>query len=194
MRNYRHILIMVMLLLGTCSIMAETPNEKQARNYFTRVYNMVYGKEGCSFSYSVNILGMYKATGSHWRKGRVYKYSEDRHDGWVDTLKYYKVDKKKKVVEVYRANDPGRTRFTSKIKFGLNDFNYHISNYSDKEFEISLNQKKGADGTIKHAKFIVDKKTLSPIKIKVKVIFFWITVDIQKFHHGINDDSIFVFP
>jgi hypothetical protein len=58
---------------------------------------------------------------------------------------------------------------------------------------ISLNLKKGASSSIKHAKVLLDKKTLYPMSVKVKVAFIWATIHISHFHPNIHDNSIFLF-
>ncbi|MCR5314202.1 MAG: hypothetical protein K6E54_11280 [Bacteroidaceae bacterium] len=155
---------------------------------------MVFGKEGCSFSYNVNIIGIYKTAGTIWMKGKKGKYIEDRLLGWADSLTYYRVDKKKKIVEIHNAKSPKKDKYTEKFKFDLDDFTYHIKNYNNDEFLLLIDIKDGAKGTIKHAKAIVNKKTLYPVSMKLKVLFFWVKLEIKDFKKGINDESIFVFP
>jgi len=59
---------------------------------------------------------------------------------------------------------------------------------------ISLKQRRGARGTVKHAKVLLDGTTLAPKLAKVKVALFWATIHISDFRSGGIRDDIFVFP
>lgn len=46
----------------------ESPNSRQARRMFNEAYQKVYGPQGSRLSYSVNIIGIYKAQGTIWKQ------------------------------------------------------------------------------------------------------------------------------
>ena len=71
MRQYiSRIFILLLTSLNTLSICgADTPNSKQARQMFEKTYQMVFGKQGCSLHYDVNLIGLYKTNGNIWYKG-----------------------------------------------------------------------------------------------------------------------------
>ena len=186
-------IILLLLLCPFLMVKAQTPNERQARRIFSQTYDMVFGEKGSKLSYSVNIIRLYKTAGTILMKGKKSVFEEDRFVGYTDENNYYKVDKKKKLVEIYDANSPSRDKYASKVKFNLDEFEYHIAAEGN-NYVITLDLKKGGKGTVKHAKAYIDKKTRYPVKVRLKVLFFWITVDIHNFHYGITDESVFEFP
>ena len=44
-------------------------NARQAREMFDKVYQKTFGPQGSKLSYSVNIIGLYKTSGTIWLKG-----------------------------------------------------------------------------------------------------------------------------
>ena len=59
---------------------------------------------------------------------------------------------------------------------------------------ITLKQKKGAKGSIKEVRAWIDRRTLAPLRLRIKVAFIWTTVKITDFHAGNVSDQFFVFP
>ena len=60
MRN-KLVLILIMFLMALCSVHAQdTPNSRQARRVFNQAYNQVFGPDGSTLHYDVNIIGIYK--------------------------------------------------------------------------------------------------------------------------------------
>ncbi len=55
---------MIAVMMGISAFGKVTPNERQAREMFDRIYQMVYGPQGSTFRYSVNIVGLYKTAGT----------------------------------------------------------------------------------------------------------------------------------
>ena len=184
---------LVILLLPFLSLKAQTPNERQARRIFNHTYDMVFGDKGSSLSYAVNIIHLYKTAGRIWMKGKKSVFEEERYIGYTDEKYYYRVDQKKKTVEIFDVDSPDKDKYASKVKFDLEEFVYHIA-AEDDNYVITLDLKKGAKGTVKHAKAYINKKTRYPVKLRLKVLFFWITVDINSFHYGLTDETVFDFP
>ena len=62
----RLLYIITLLLTLTTHCLAETKKTSQddARELFDKAYNQVFGPEGSSFSYAVNIIGLYKTQGN----------------------------------------------------------------------------------------------------------------------------------
>ena len=60
MRN--KIILIVMLMFSTlCSVHAdETPNSRQARRIFNQAYQQVFGEQGATLHYDVNIIRFIK--------------------------------------------------------------------------------------------------------------------------------------
>ena len=153
---------------------------------------MVFGPQGCNLSYAVNIVGVYKTEGTIWMKGNKQKFTEPRFSAWSDGKDFYRVDKKKKTIEIHNPHSAKRDKYASKFKFVADNYIYHITAKGN-DFIITLDAKKGVDG-VKHAKCVIDKRTREPKSLKIKVMLFWCTVKISHFHSGINDESIFRFP
>lgn len=170
----------------------ESPNSRQARRMFNEAYQKVYGPQGSRLSYSVNIIGIYKAQGTIWTKGKSSKFVEDRYTAWNDKITYTRVDRKKKTVTIYRSDDQSRDKYASKFTFKPDNYNYHIAN-DKRGYVITLKAKKGVKG-IKEADVLLDHHTRNPISIRVKVGFFHTTIKITNFKTGGISDQAFVFP
>lgn len=182
-----------MLLLLFLPISAQASNATEARALFNNAWRMFTSPNGCSLSYSVNIIGIYKTAGTIWVKGKRQHYQEKRYCGWSDPKHFYKVDLKKRTVDFHNPNSAKRDKYLSKFTFSPNDYNYSWA--SDKEgLVITMEGKDGVKSSVKHAKLVLDRRTHYPIAIKVRVAFFWTTVKISHFHPGISNDDIFVYP
>jgi outer membrane lipoprotein-sorting protein len=184
----------MLLLTALCSVQAaETPNARQARRIFNSAYQQVFGDQGATLRYDVNIIGIYKTHGTIWYKGKKQCFSDERVNTWNDGVTAYMVYKKKKTVEIHHANSDKKDKYSGKFKFSLDDFTYVM--HEEKENIIfNLKQKKRAKGTVKEVVAIVDKKTLTPKSLKLKVAFFWVKIKISNFRSGNVSDAQFVFP
>lgn len=154
--------------------------------------NTVYGRQGSTLSYSVNIIGLYKAAGTIWMQGKKSRSEEKRYSIWNDGKTYYKVDKDKKKVEIYRANDPERDKYSEMFNFDADNFVYSVK-AAGNTFVVSLDAKEGVKG-IKHIKAIIDKKTRAPLSLRLKFGIIWVTVKITHFKSGGISASTFAFP
>lgn len=184
----------VMLLLAIAAgAVDESPNAKQARRIFDKAYGQVFGPQGSRFNYDVNIIHIYKTKGTISLKEKKQRFTDARVDVWNDGETVYKVYRKKKTVEMHRASSDKKDKYSGKFKFTLDDFTYHIANHKN-GLLLTLKQKKHAKGSIKEVKALIDRKTLAPISLKVRVAFIWTTVKISNFESGNISDETFVFP
>lgn len=168
-------------------------NQKEARQIFDIVYNKVYGPQGSTLHYDVNIVGILKTNGTIWFKGKKSRFQEDRYLSWNNGVKDYWVDMKKKTVTEYDANAPRSDKYMSKFSFNVNDYTYSVDKSNRYYYVITLEAKKEVKG-IKHLKAIVEKDTYVPKSLKIKVLWFWTTVKITNFQSGGISDNIFIFP
>ena len=190
----RKIVLLVILALQTVALCAQqTANEKQARRIFNQAYNQVFGEQGATLHYDVNIIGIYKTSGTIWYKGKKQKFVDERVNTWNDGQTAYMAFRKKKEVHIHHANSDKKDKYSGKFKFNLDDFDYSIAE-DDGMFLITLKQKKKAKGTIKVVKAWVTKKGYEPVRLRIKVSIIWTTVSISNFKAGGIDDDIFVFP
>lgn len=190
----RKIVLLVILALQTVALCAQqTANEKQARRIFNQAYNQVFGEQGATLHYDVNIIGIYKTSGTIWYKGKKQKFVDERVNTWNDGQTAYMAFRKKKEVHIHHANSDKKDKYSGKFKFDLDDFDYSIAE-DDGMFLITLKQKKKAKGTIKVVKAWVTKKGYEPVRLRIKVSIIWTTVSISNFKAGGIDDDIFVFP
>ncbi len=173
---------------------ALTPNEKQARAIFDKAFDKLFGPDGCSLDYNLNVIGLFKNKGSIWKKGMKIKYMDDKREGWMNNQTVYLVDKKHKEVDIYSSTPPKNQKSSHEFKFNQNDYKYIISNHNSTEYALNLSLKKGVDGTIKRIKAIVNKRTFTPSTVKVKVSFVWATLNISNYRQGIADENIFIYP
>ncbi len=190
----RKIVLLVILALQTVVLCAQqTANEKQARRIFNQAYNQVFGEQGATLHYDVNIIGIYKTSGTIWYKGKKQKFVDERVNTWNDGQTAYMAFRKKKEVHIHHANSDKKDKYSGKFKFNLDDFDYSIAE-DDGMFLITLKQKKKAKGTIKVVKAWVTKKGYEPVRLRIKVSIIWTTVTISDFKVGGIDDNLFVFP
>ena len=190
----RKIVLLVILALQTVVLCAQqTANEKQARRIFNQAYNQVFGEQGATLHYDVNIIGIYKTSGTIWYKGKKQKFVDERVNTWNDGQTAYMAFRKKKEVHIHHANSDKKDKYSGKFKFNLDDFDYSIAE-DDGLFLITLKQKKKAKGTIKVVKAWVTKKGYEPVRLRIKVSIICTTVTISDFKVGGIDDNLFVFP
>lgn len=183
-------IIIALLYVSSCSF-AQTPNERQARQIFDQVYNMVYGAQGATLHYAVNIIGIYKTEGTIWYKGKKSKFIDEKYDAYSDGIYYWRAERKKKEVQVYNMDDDSRDKYSTKFKFEPNNYKYSIRR-DDKAYWITLEAKKGVKG-IKEATVQLDLKRRYPQSIRLKLGIFHTTVKISNFKTGGIPDNIFVF-
>ena len=187
-------MLLTMLLLSAVAIAAgKSDNAEAARATFDKVYNMVFGPQGASLHYDVNIVGIYKTSGTIWYKGKKQRFSDERVDTWNDGRTAYMVYRKKKVVEIHDADSDKKDKYSGKFKFSLDDFDYSMESKAD-GLMLKLKQRKGAKGTIKEVHALVDADTYVPKHVRLKVAFFWTTIKSSKFMSGGMTDNLFVFP
>ena len=190
----KKIVLLVIITLQTLALGAqETANERQARRIFNQAFGQVYGEQGSSFHYAVNIGGIYKTEGDIAVKGKKQKFVDERANVWNDGTTAYMAYRKKKEVHIHAANSDTKDKYSGKFKFELDDFNYHIAEDGDL-FLLTLTQKKKAKGTIKAVKAWVTKKGYEPVQLRLKVAFFWATIKLSNFKAGNISDDLFVFP
>ena len=190
----KRVLTLIIICTHALLLMAqETPNEQQARRIFNIAYNQVFGEQGASLTYDVNIIGIYRTQGTIWYKGNKQKFVDERVNTWNDGKTAYMAYRKKKTVEVHAANSDKKDKYSSKFKFHPDDFTYHINKEKD-ALLLTLKQKKKAKGSIKEVKAWVDQKTFAPKRLRIKVAFVWTTVNISNFRSGGITDDLFVFP
>ena len=171
----------------------ETPNERQARRIFNQAYDKVFGEQGSSLRYDVNIIGIYKTHGTIWLKGKKQKFIDEKVNTWNDGKTAYMAFRKKKTVEIHHADSDKKDKYSGRFKFSPDDFTYHIAS-DDDGLLLTLKQKKGAKGSIKEVKAWVEKGTLVPKHLRIKVAFIWTTVKISNFQSGGITDDLFIFP
>lgn len=190
------LLVLIASLFMAVSVSAEpkdAANSKQAREIFNRTYQMVFGPQGSMLHYDVNIIGLYKTSGDICYKGKKLRYGEDRYASWNDGVTAYMVDKKKKTVDIYKADSDEKDKYLSKFKFDLNDFEYNWSSAKD-GILLSMKLKNAKFFGIREVQGLIDRKTYYPISLRIKVAFFWTTVKISDFKSGNVSDQVFVFP
>lgn len=183
--------MLMLLCLPMASLAAN--DDSEARAVFEKVYNQVFGPEGCTLHYDVNLVGLYKSAGTIWYKGEKNKFIDSRADCYCDGKTMYAAYRKKKTVEIYDANSEKASKYRNKFKFTLDDFTYAMEKKGD-DLLLTLKQKKGAKGTVKEARALVDAKTLAPQSVRIKVLLFWANIKITNFKAGGLSDDLFVFP
>ena len=192
MRN-KILLVVVMLLSALTSVQAEdNPNARQARRIFNQAYQQVFGEQGATLRYDVNIIGIYKTYGTIWYKGKKSKFVDAKMNSWNDGVTVYTIKKKKKGVEVHSAKNNKSDKYSSKFKFEPENFDYSIANH-EQGLMLTLKAKKGAKG-IKEIKALVKRQSYEPISLRIKIAFVWTTINISNFKSGGITDEMLRFP
>ncbi|MBQ6405664.1 MAG: hypothetical protein IJJ62_02305 [Prevotella sp.] len=192
----RKTLLIIGLLCMAIGIQAqehETPNAQQARRMFMDIYNKVYGDEGASLHYKVNIIGIYKTEGTIWMKQKKSKFIDEKYIAWNDDVTYYRLERKKNRVTIYDAHSDERDKYATKFKFEPDNYTYSIKDNKKKGLAITLKAKKGVKG-IKEARVMLDRHTLYPTSIRIKIGIFHTTIKISDFRVGGISDDLFHFP
>ena len=190
----KNIVLMVLMLMAVlCSVHAEeTPNSRQARRIFNQAYQQVFGEQGATLHYDVNITGIYKTNGTIWYKGKKSKFQDGKMRSWNDGKRVLIVRNKKKEVEVHDAKSNKSDKYTSKFKFEPENFDYSVA--EDPEgLMLTLKAKKGRKG-IKEVHALVERKTYNPIRVRIKIAFIWTTIKISDFQSGGITDEMLLFP
>jgi hypothetical protein len=183
----------MLLISAMNSVVAEdNANERQARRIFNQAYQQVFGEQGATLRYDVNITGIYKTYGQIWYKGSKSKFVDAKMNSWNDGTTVYTIKKKKKEVEIHSAKDNKSDKYSSKFKFEPENFNYSIANH-DEGLMIYLKAKKGVKG-IKEIQALVKRQTYEPIRLRIKISIIWTTIKISQFKSGGITDEMLRFP
>ena len=182
-----------MLLSALTSVQAEdSPNARQARRIFNQAYQQVFGEQGATLRYDVNIIGIYKTYGTIWYKGKKSKFVDAKMNSWNDGETVYTIKKKKKEVEIHSAKNNKSDKYSSKFKFEPENFDYSIANH-EQGLMLMLKAKKGAKG-IKEVHALVKRQSYEPISVRIKIAFIWTTISISNFKSGGITDEMLRFP
>lgn len=193
MRRLAFFLFFFLSFLAVANAQEETPNARQARRIFNTAYERVFGPQGASLHYKVNIIGIYKTEGTISFKEKKQRFTDERVDTWNDGVTAYMAYRKKRTVEIHQANSDKKDKYSGRFKFSLDDFDYSVA--KDPEgLMLTLKQKKKAKGTIKEVKALVEQGSYAPKRLRIKVAFIWTTVQISDFKSGGISDNLFVFP
>ena len=190
------ILLLTLMLSALCSVQAEdTPNARQARRIFNQAYQQVFGEQGATLHYDVNIIGLYRTNGTIWYKGKKSKFVDAKMDSWNDGTTVYTIKKKKskkKEVEIHNAKNNKSDKYSRKFKFEPENFDYSIAEESE-GLMLTLKAKDGVKG-IKEIRALVERKTYHPIRLRIKISFIWTTIKISDFRSGGITDDMITFP
>ena len=190
------ILLLTLMLSVPCSVQAEdTPNARQARRIFNQAYQQVFGEQGATLHYDVNIIGLYRTNGTIWYKGKKSKFVDAKMDSWNDGTTVYTIKKKKskkKEVEIHNAKNNKSDKYSRKFKFEPENFDYSIAEESE-GLMLTLKAKDGVKG-IKEIRALVERKTYHPIRLRIKISFIWTTIKISDFRSGGITDDMITFP
>ena len=183
----------MLLLSALTSVQAEdNPNARQARRIFNQAYQQVFGEQGATLRYDVNIVGIYKTYGTIWYKGKKSKFVDAKMNSWNDGETVYTIKKKKQEVEIHSAKNNKSDKYSSKFKFEPENFDYSIANH-DQGLMITLKAKKGTKG-IKEVHALVKRQSYEPISVRIKIAFIWTTITISNFKSGGITDEMLRFP
>lgn len=189
-----YIFIILFFSLSEKNIAAEKEHKgEEARELFDKVFNMVFGPEGSSLSYSVNIVGLYKTQGDVVYKDKKINYEEKRFAAWEDGKVAYMVDKEKKKVDIHDFDDDKKDKYLSMFKYDLNNFAYSYKVKGD-YYELTAKVKNSKFFGIRSVTALVRKSNLHPVSLSIKLAFLTTTVQISNFRSGNIDESVFTFP
>ena len=168
-------------------------NERQAKRIFDQAFQQVFGEQGATLRYDVNITGIYKTYGTIWYKGKKSRFEDAKMNSWNDGTTVYTIKKKKKKeVEIHESKNNKSDKYSSKFKFVPENFNYSIANHEE-GLMLTLKAKKGAKG-IKEVQALVKRQSYEPIRVRIKIAFIWTTIKISNFKSGGITDEMLRFP
>ena len=185
----------MLLVAALNSVEAEdSANERQAKRIFNQAYQQVFGEQGATLRYDVNITGIYKTYGQIWYKGNKSKFVDAKMNSWNDGVTVYTIKKKKKEVEIHSAKNNKSDKYSQKFKFEPENYDYSIANNPDGlMLMLTLKAKKGKKG-MKEIHVLVERKTYAPIQLRIKIAFIWTTIKISNFKSGGITDEMLAFP
>ena len=188
-----YLIMMMFLLPMTSRAERKDVSQKEAQELFYKVFDMVFGPEGSSFSYAVNIVGLYKTEGDAVYKDKKITYNEKRFAAWEDGKVAYMVDRKEKKVDIHDFDDDKKDKYLSMFKYDVNNF---VFSYKDKGeyYELTAKVRNSKFFGIRYVTALIRKSNLHPVSLSIKLAFITTTVQVTNFHSGGIDDSVFVFP
>ena len=194
MRN--RIILAIILLFSAISLSPmhaqDTPNARQARRIFNSAYQQVFGEQGATLRYDVNITGVYKTHGTIWYKGKKSKFEDAKMNSWNDGQTVYTIKKKKQEVEIHSAKNNKSDKYSQKFKFEPENYTYSIAQ-ADGGLEVTLKLIKGRKG-MKEIHALLERNTYRPISVRIKIAFIWTTIKISNFQSGGITDEMLRFP
>lgn len=206
MKRYslRFALILSVLLMGCLCATAQKQSGKvskkhavtavqKGREIFDKAYNQFFGAEGSRITYSVNIIGLYKTSGTIWNKGQKSAWDEPKVRVWNNGEKYVRLDKSKKQIDIFSPNDPNRNSHSSLMEFNPENYNYELEAEKDGEYHVLIKAKPKVSG-IKHVTLALDRQSLAPKYLKVRWGIFHIKIHLSNFKAGGISDEVFEFP
>lgn len=186
------LLFLLCITTGLSAFCQQTFTEAEARSLFEEKFQMVFGDEGCSLHYAVNIIGLYKTEGNIWYKSGMSKFVDEKYNAWNDGSIYTRVDRNKRKVDIYSLEDESRDKYASKFSFEADDYNYSAQEENG-QYIITLKAKKGVKG-IKEAKCFINKATGFPEGLRLKLFIISATIKITNFQYGNIPDDTFTYP
>ena len=172
---------------------AKNDQSVRAKQLFEKIYNNVFGPQGSTLSYKVNIIGLYKTEGTIVYKGKKLHYREKRYMAWEDGVTAYMVDKKKQEVNIYDYDDDRKDAYLSKFKYDVNNFDFSYTTEGD-YYLVTAKVKNASFFGIKWVMAKVRRSDLSPVSMTIKLAFIRTTVEISNFRSGKISDNTFRFP
>jgi hypothetical protein len=180
-------------MVGNAMAATEAESQTDARELFDKVFNMVFGPEGSSFTYSVNIVGLYKTQGDAVYKDKKITYNEKRFAAWEDGKVAYMVDRKEKKVDIHDFDDDKKDKYLSMFKYDVNNFAYSYK-IKGEYYELTAKVRNSKFFGIRSVTALLKKSNLHPVSLSVKLAFITTTVQITNFRSGGIDDKVFIFP
>ena len=189
----RIIFAFIILFSALCGLQAhESANSRQARRIFNNAYQQVFGEQGATLHYDVNITGIYKTHGTIWYKGKKSKFDEARMTSWNDGKNVFTYKKKKREVELHSAKNNKSDKYSQKFKFVPENYTYSIAEDED-GLMVTLKLIKGRKG-MKEIHALLERKTYHPIRVRIKIAFIWTTIKISNFQAGGITDEMLRVP
>ena len=170
----------------------DTPNARQARRIFNSAYQQVFGEQGATLRYDVNITGIYKTHGTIWYKGKKSKFEDAKMNSWNDGQTVYTIKKKKQEVEIHSAKNNKSDKYSQKFKFEPDNYTYSIAQ-AQEGLVVTLKLIKGRKG-MKEIHALIERNTYRPISVRIKIAFIWTTIKISNFQSGGITDEMLRFP
>lgn len=169
-------------------------NETEAQQVIKQTLQLLQHPGGAKFNYSFHLAGFFNRQGTFLYKKDKSLSLNKKSMVWADGKTVWELNRNQRVVKIMNPKESRKGLKGIDEQFELLEVSYTPSMTIDGNyFKIYLKAtSKNVDA--KEAIIWINRKTYEPIKAKVKIAFFWGTINISNFETANYSDEMFTFP